>query len=161
MVTAEDSLLYEYADVRVQLSLVIAAELEKRVSGVSFVPPYRIVKYQDSDLGWRSMERGELGRKFGADFVLQINLMDYGMLEKGSASLYRGRITAEAELYNTTLPPGKTRVWRNPRIQISYPEGGRPVSRIQGGVRDLRYKTDKRFADALVKKFYDHKIKAE
>jgi len=161
VIDADESMLAEHQFLRLQLSDVINRELQEHIDGVKTVGPSRIVRHQDADPDWAAGDRRDMGKRFDADFVLQVTLLDYGMREPGSTSPYRGRITAEAELFCVSLPPAKARVWRGAQIDASYPEGGRPVSRISGGVRELRYETERRFAEALVKKFRTYEVEAE
>ena len=161
VIEADKSLVYEWPDVRRRLSEIIRVELNRRLDDVVVVPPLRVIRYQDANLRWHLMDRGELGRKFGADYVLQVVLAEYGVREPGSASLFRGRVHAAASVHDVSRPAEQGPVWRNPDISISYPKDGRPVSRITGEIGEMRDETERRFAEALVRKFYDHEIEKE
>ena len=158
VIEADESLVYEWPDVRRRLSESIRAELNLHLDNVVVVRPLRVIRYQDANLRWRSMDRAKLGRKFGADYVLQVVLMDYGVREPGSASLFRGRAHAAASVFDTSRSASQVSVWRDPNIRVSYPEDGRPVSRIVGSIAAMRDEVERRFAEALVRKFYDYKV---
>ena len=161
IIVAKESLRYEHPHLRVQLSKIIASELKKHLDDIKIVSADRIVRYQDANLDWESMDRTKLGKHFGADFVLQVTLANYAMRYPGSANLYRGNIVAEAELFDASRPPQQARVWRKPEIEVSYPEEGRPVGRINDEIRGMREKTDRRFAKLLVRFFRKYKVKVK
>jgi len=161
VIEAKESLVYEWPDVRRRLSEVIRGELVRNLDDVVIVPPLQVIRYQDANLRWHSMNRAELGRKFGADYVLEVVLEDYGIREPGSASLYRGRVRATGSLFDTSRLGRHGAVWRNADIHVSYPEDGRPISRIMGNIGELRDEAERRFAKVLVRKFYDYKIEKE
>ena len=99
----------------------------------------------------------DLGRAFGADYVLHVVLEEYTMREPGSINLYRGRIVAQASVYETALPEDEARLWSGGDLRVLYPlhaptgEPGQDDSKI-------RYETEKRFATLLASKFYKHEI---
>jgi hypothetical protein len=107
------------------------------------------------------MDRAKLGQKFGADYVLQVVLTDYGIREPGSAGLFRGRVQAAASVFDTSGSTGHGAVWRIPDIRASYPEDGRVLSRIIESIDAMRDEVERRFVEALVRKFHDYKVKRE
>ena len=163
VIVAEEPFLYEHPFLRLSLSSAIGVELERHLKGAKVVRPDRVIRYQDDNLDWQVMARTEFGKQFDADFVLQVTMLGYTTAEPGSASLYQGRITAEAELYQTSLEPAKSLVWRNAEISIAYPDDarGRPAGQIPRLPQEIRNEIERRFAEALVKKFRKHKLKAK
>jgi hypothetical protein len=161
LIAVDEALLSEHQYLRLQTASVIGAELEKQIEEVKVVAPQRGVRFQDDNLSWEAMSPAELGRKLGADILLRVNVLDYGLREPGSASLYRGRITGEAEIFDVSRTDDQDAVWRSEAISISFPKEGHPINRISGGARQLRFETDRRFAEALVKKFYKHEVKVK
>ena len=69
----------------------------------------------------------------------------------------RGRIVAEASLYETARPEHSARVWRTPDVRavLDNAPSGRPFEDTQ-----LAYNTRRIFAEKLVKNFYEHKVPA-
>jgi len=151
---------YEYPNVCLSLSSAVADELAKNVKGLDVVDPRRVVKYQDGNIYWDEMDKTQLGKAFGADFVLFISLVEYGTREPGSLNLYRGRINAQASLYKTSLDERKARLWRGKAIRVVYPEHD-PTGLLRENDRSVRDKTEAIFADKLAKRFYDHKVPIE
>lgn len=159
VIRTRPSIEYEYRYVCLQMSLLIEAELKKHVSGVRVVDPRRVAKYQSENIHWNSARPAELGKVFGADFVLYVSLAEHSTREAGYTSLLRGSILAEAGLHDVSLADQEACVWRNPDISVAYPTGGGPVQQRPGVEDQIRYGTQRRFAEALVKKFRRYKVK--
>ena len=155
VVYATDKVAYEYPYSRLHLAAAIGQELKAQVEKVTVIDPRRVAAYQEDNIYWDRQGKTELGRRFGADFVLFVAVMEYTMREPGSINLFRGRIVAEASLYKTSLPERRARVWRAADIRVTFPERA-PAGRRGEDDRQLAYTTRKRFAAKLVKKFYDH-----
>jgi hypothetical protein len=151
---------YEYPDVCLSLSSAVAEQLAKNVKDVNVIDPRRVVKYQDGNIYWDELDKTQLGKAFGADFVLFISVVEYSTREPGSLNLYRGRITAQVSLYKTSLPEREARIWRESSIRVVHPKHD-PTSLLRESDRSVRDKTEAIFADKLAKKFYDHKVDAE
>jgi len=119
------------------------------------VDPARVIRYQDERLSWDAIEKTKLGRDLGADRVLYLALVEYTTREAGSLQLFRGRIYAEAGLYDVALPESTARIWDCPEIRVAYPEQT-PVGLPGEDDRSIRAETERHFAEALVRKFRKH-----
>jgi hypothetical protein len=160
VVYAGESVVYEYPYARLRLTRVIAAELEQRVRKVKIVDPRVVLRYQDENVNWDSMAKTELGKAFKTDYVLLVSLMEYTSQEPGSVGLSRGRINAEASVYQTSLPEARARVWEAASISAMFPEDA-PMGLLKQEARGILDETERRFVDALVKKFYKHKVEVK
>ncbi len=155
--------LLDYQTVQVEISDAVGAELRRNVRGVDVVNPMRVIRYQDEDPRWYSLPPGSLCPRFNADYVLLISVMDFSTRAPGAVHLARGRISAEASLYQAERPglaSPETPVWRSEVIQVVYPREstlGVPAN----DDADVRRKTAGIFAQVLVKSFYDHKAPKE
>ncbi|MHC4983807.1 MAG: hypothetical protein ACYTF6_11670 [Planctomycetota bacterium] len=152
-----ENIAYEYPYAQSGLSERIAAELEQRIKRVEVIDPERVLKYQYENIYWDSMRKTELGKALGAEYVLLVSLMQYTSREPNSVSLSRGRIVAEASVYQTSLPENKARVWRAPSVKAVFPADA-PTGLLRGQARRILDETERQFVDALVKNFYDHKV---
>lgn len=160
VVVADERLINEYQYFRAQLAGIIGKELRDRLDNITVVSPGRIVKYQDNDVSWQAVQRPALARKFGADYLLQVAILNYTLRESGSQTLYRGSILAEAALFDASLPADKARVWRGD-IEATYPPQGHPVGRINDDLGQFRVNTERVFAKNLVKRFRSYKVKVK
>lgn len=151
---------YPYPDVRLSVGQQVEARLTEHVKGVSVIDSQRVVRYQNQDTDWSSRDRTHLGKVFNADYVLLVSLVRYAMRDPGMLDSYRGRIVAEASLYETATPEADARRWYAADFEAVYPEPSRPpLTHEQAG--DLRYRVERIFAEALVGKFYTHKEPVE
>ena len=160
VVYCDQGVLYEYPHVRLAISSVVTEQLRQNVKGIRPIDPRRIAKYQDEDIYWDEMDKTALGKSFAADRVLFISLVHYSSREPGSLNLYRGRITAQAAVYDAALPERKAKVWNWDNIKVVYPEHD-PTGQMRDSDAAIRFRTQQIFAEMLAKKFYDHKVPIE
>jgi len=155
VIFADQQVLYEHPFVRLTLSAAVGSELQRHLKNVEVVDPARVIRYQDERLSWDAMEKTTLGRDLGADRVLYLALVEYTTREAGSLQLFRGRIYAEAGLYDVALPESTARIWDCPEIRVAYPEQS-PVGLPGEDDRSIRAETERHFAEVLVRKFRKH-----
>lgn len=147
---------YPYPDVRLSVGQQIEARLNEHVKGLTVIDSQRVVRYQNQDPDWPSRERTHLGKVFNADYVLLVSLVRYGMRDPGMLDSYRGRIVAEASIYEAAMPAADARRWYAANIEVVHPNPSSPPLTYDQ-VGDLRYRIERLFAEALVGKFYTHK----
>jgi len=151
---------YEYPNVCLSLSSAVAEELARNVKKLNVIDPRRVVRYQDGNIYWEEMDKTQLGKAFGADYILFLSLVEYGTREPGSLNLYRGRINAQVSLYDVSMPERDARVWQARSLRAVYPEHS-PAGVLRESDGAVRDKVERLFADKLAKKFYDHKVRIE
>ena len=156
LVHADMETLFEYPHVQWEVADHVRVALEANVKGVSVVDPREVVDYQRRTAGWERTDPAAIGKEFGADRVLEIDLTQYTTREPDSPHLYRGHITAAVRLYNTEYPDSKP-VYA-PEIKTVYPSG----SAGEWGTDDrgIRRATMEAFAVDVAGKFYDRKVRA-
>lgn len=162
VIYADQSVQYEYPTARIELSASLSEELKKHIDDVAVVGWRRIIKYQDSNAEWASMDKAKLGKLFNADFVLYISLVEFALREPGSLNLYQGRITADVSLYQTSAPPSRYCIWRGDDIRVVHPQNSHgELLETNRQIQELSYKTVMAFATELGRKFYKHKVPKE
>ena len=162
LIVADDEYVKSYDYFREQLSMVIARELKGHLEEVKTIDTFRIVGYQKAHPEWHAMEQNKLATQFGADYLLVVTIRDYGLRMPGSATLYRARITGDAELFDASRPLTTSRVLWSPEISVAFPQDDRPLTRAGSAeVGKLRREIETRFAVALVNKFRTHHVKTK
>ena len=156
LIYADTSVQCDYPSVRVELSMVLCKELREKVKNLRVVDYRRTIRYQDENIYWDAMDKTKLGKVFEADHLLLVSLTEFTTREPGSINLYRGRISAEASLYKMDLPERQSRVWRAEDIRVVYPPQD-PTGELVENDLQLRYETERQFAEKLAQKFYKHK----
>jgi len=162
VIYCNQDVLYEYPGVRLSIAATIGEKMRKAkgLESVRLVDPRRIVKYQDENIYWDEMDKTALGKTFGAGRVLFLCLVQYSTREPGSLNLYRGRIKAQASVYDVSLPERQAKVWNWDSIRVTYPEHD-PTGLLRDPEISIRYRTESIFADMLTKKFHDHEVDLE
>lgn len=160
VIFADQRVQYEHPQARLTLGSVVRAKMNEHLKNVSVVDPAKVCRYQDENAHWETLDKAELAKQFGADFVLYITLVEYSTREIGSIDLYRGRITAQCSLYEAGKSDAEGRVWSCDRIAVVYPEAA-PAGVPGESGRSVREAAERLWADALVKKFYEHKEPVE
>jgi hypothetical protein len=92
-----------------QLSELLArhiTELAKAADEhVAFVPQRKVEELKNNNPNWRSMDMAEIGRRFGADYVVCLEINGLSMYEPGMANqLYRGRANLNVSLTDVNRP---------------------------------------------------------
>ncbi|MGC9453892.1 MAG: hypothetical protein ACP5HU_03425 [Phycisphaerae bacterium] len=158
VVFADQAVQFEYPSLRLELTSVVAGELRDKVKDVTVVDPLKVVRYQDQNIYWDSMDKTELGEKLEADYILLVSVVDFRSTEPVGSNAFRGRAVAEASLYKTSLPERRCRVRRYDDLRVTYPpEDAGPSS---DGMANIRYMVQRQLAEKIVRKFYDHKVPA-
>ncbi len=147
---------YEFPDLNLTLSMAIASRLDKNVKNIKIVPPARVVRYQDENIYWEEMDKVDLAKALGADYVLYVPMEEFGTRLPDSSYLYQGRATCQLGVYDVTKLPRESRVYQSDKIRILYPEH-EPAGMLNENDRQVRVTTEAMFADKLTKLFYDHK----
>jgi len=150
---------YEYPDLNLTLSSAICGRLKDNVKKIKLIPAARVVHYQDQNIYWPEMDKTELGKALGADYVLYVPLEEFATRVPDSSYLYRGRATCESSVYDVSKPPREARVYKsNDKIRVIYPEH-EPDGTVNGNDRQIREETEARFAERVAWKFYKHREK--
>ncbi len=160
IIYVDPGILYDYPELREQISSVVGYQLTKHVDKVKAVTAERITHFQDENADWEGMDKTTVGRKLGADYVLDVSVITFSTLEPGSTYLHRGYLTAQVALHKCSLPEKDACVWNGGEIQIKYPQKD-TMGDLNGDDREIRNKTVLAFAELLAKKFYNHKIKTD
>ncbi len=131
----------------------IAEHLRGRVSGV--VSPVQVIRYQQTDLDWENRSVQEIGRQFGADKVLYIEIRRLTLLEERSANLYRGRVKAHLQVIDVGAGLTDAELYEGD-VSVIFPQDN-PLATSQISRAAMQQQVLHRFAVETVWKFHDHK----
>jgi hypothetical protein len=157
LVRADDETEFTYQHVRWEVADHVKVALEANIEGVSVVDPRRVVDFQNKQYDWEYLDQAEIGERFGADRLIEIDLTQYTTREPDSPHLYRGHITASVRVYNTDYAESEP-VYRAEVQTVYPPDGPAPWGTSD---REVRAGMMQAFADELAGKFYDRKVKVE
>jgi hypothetical protein len=156
VVRADMETLVTYPQVQMELADNIRLALEAHVASLSTVDPRRVVDFQRSEPDWELSDPAAIGRRFGADRVLEVDLSQYTTREPDSPHLHRGYISALISVYNaqyTDRGPVFTET-----VQTVYPE--RSMGEWGASDSAIRRATMEAFAQDVAGLFYDRQVKA-
>jgi hypothetical protein len=72
---------------------------------LSIVPPRKVEEFKNANPNWRGMEVAQIGRKFGADYVIYLEVNTLALYEPGNGNtLYRGRANLLVSLVDVKRP---------------------------------------------------------
>jgi len=136
---------------------------EKGLKGVEVVDIGKVESFQDGHLRWDTMDRGELGKGLGADYVLFICIEAFSTRRYGDYTVYQGALLADAKLYDASGPPRSREIWpigeQSGSFSVTHPPHA--VTRMTDDDRFVRFPTIEIFAVKLVRKFHKHEVKRD
>lgn len=154
---ADADTLFEYPNVRLELSEHVKAALESNIHGATFVPNRTVIEYQARDLDWDRIDPATLGAKFKADRLILIELTEYTAREHDSPHLFRGRIAANVRVYDCAEPDSKP-TYRTTLRTLHPADNPAPWGSSPDAVRRAAMEA---FSTELAQRFYDHKVQVK
>lgn len=157
LVRADWEILFEHSQAQIEIADHLQLALESNVPGVKVVPSQRLVDYQRRSAEWENEDPALIGKQFGADRLIEIDLTQYTTREPESPHLIRGHIAGVVNVYNVEYPNSKPAY--SSEVRTSYPPEG------PGGWgtsdREIRRATLEAFAQDVAGRFYDRKVRAD
>ncbi len=157
VIWADQRIQYEYPYARLSLSFELQAELTNRIDDIVIIDPKRVITYQDENIRWDMLPKTTLGKKLNAEYVLLIVPDTYSMREPGTIQLFRGEISAQVALYDSSLPETEAMVWSGDDFRVLYPPNA-PIGQPDADDRRIRHETERIFSFMVVKNFYEHEM---
>jgi len=154
-VWAEMDTLFVYPHVQLEVAEHVTYAMQGKVPGASFIPNRKVQELQRREPNWDRADPAVLGKRFGAERVLMIELTQYGTREPDSPHLYRGRMSANVKVYDTGYP--KAAPAYKTVVETVYPPNS--VGQWGSSENSIRLATMQLFAEELAGKFYDRKVK--
>ncbi len=135
----------------------IREHLRGRVHHV--VNPAEVIRYQQSNLEWINTPVQQIGHEFKVDKVLYVEISRLTLLEENSINLYRGRIVASIQVVDVNSAAVSPVVYQAD-VVAEVPDKDEPPTSTDDFSRDaVQRATAVRFAENVIKKFYDHQEK--
>ncbi len=157
-VWADNSLLFEYPVVRLDIANYVKHHMQKHLE-CDVVRPEEVENYRESEYEAENISVVKIGQHFKADYVLFIQVLDFRTHPLGAPNLFQGYINAECALYDCEsgrlpIESPHRRVWSG-RISIKHPKK-RALLLSKTSELNMRATLLNLFAQELTKKFYDH-----
>ncbi len=155
VVRAEPETIFEYPHVQWEVADHIRVALEANVKGLKVVDPKRVVEHQRRDANWAKEDPADLGKRFGAERVIEVTLTQYTTRDPDSPHIHRGHIHGLVNVYRAKYPNHEPAYSAD--LRTFYPpaqsgEWGQPE-------RTIRRLLMEAFAQDVAGKFYDRDVK--
>ena len=154
VVYAQPATINEYPDARKEISTFIAAQMREHLPNTRLLSPQDVIDWQDDTLNWYALTEKEIGRHFGVDRVLFVEVNEYGTHKVIGFSNMQGRLLAYCKVFDTeaAAAASTTPVWTGV-VDASWPPD-RPLDPTQTNEAAARQRVLDAFADRLVRYFY-------
>jgi hypothetical protein len=161
ILAAHENLLPNQAfrDAHREISRKLAQILDQRFkednAKISVIPVSKVFSYMDDHNEWITEPKQALGKRFGADFVIFLELGEMTLYEKLSHNtLYRGTVEVQISVYDVHGPDGEGKI-KEDVYNCTYPEScPEDTTNISPG--GFRMKFLDRVARDLAQKFAPH-----
>jgi hypothetical protein len=116
-----------------KLTEVLRKRFEENSEKVKIIPPSQVDSFKDRRLDWRTLPTASIGKHFDADYVINLELGEMSLFEKGSFNtLYRGHATMSVAVVDVNKPEGEQVIY-NDECHFEYPGAQGPVPASEGG----------------------------
>jgi hypothetical protein len=134
-----------------QLEALCKANKEK----VKIVPFHKVEKFKTDNPKWGSMRADEIGRKFDADYVIDVEIESLTLYRPGSRkTLFEGSAKLHVSVLDVHKPDDGP-AWRQP-LSIPYPSSRGPIPVGDDSPDSFRELFVRRIATELTWKFTGH-----
>ena len=159
VVYAPSAVINEYTGAREEISTFVATEMRGHMPTTRLLDPRDVIDWQDSTMNWGNLSARDIGRHFGVDRVLTIEVLDYSTKRPAGVSNYQGRLRAQCRVYDTAdASPGPdasghlAAVWTG-LVDAAWPSG-KALDPTQTNEAAVRLRALDEFANLLVGYFY-------
>jgi hypothetical protein len=134
-----------------QLDVLCKANKEK----VKVVPIHKVEKFKADNPSWKTMGPEEIGRRFDADYVIDVEVVSLSLYRPGSRkTLFEGACKLEVSAIDMHKPQDGP-VWHQP-LSIPYPSSRGPIPVGDDSPDSFRELFVRRIGTELTWKFTSH-----
>ncbi len=160
LVWTEPATLFDYPHVRFELATYIGdklyAEMGQRSAGTQVVDPRDVEDFLQKNID-AQIDPSAVGRKFNADYVVYLELLEFQIRDAQSPQFLRGRIHASVSVHDMHAERESQRRYELTPVQCLYPEDA-PVLMSATNSPMIREATYLKFAEEVARKFYEYTI---
>ncbi len=120
VVWAPSETMLQFPHMRLEVASQVAYQMKLRLKTTQVVPAAQVADYQDRNLNWDAVPATEIGKQFGADYVVFIELLEYSTREPKTPSLFHGRARASVVVHDVADPTAR---WSLTPVAAEYPTG--------------------------------------
>jgi hypothetical protein len=153
LVWAPSETMLQFPHVRLELASQTVYQMKQRLKTTTVVPPEQVAAYQDRNLNWDAVPPSEIGKQFGADYVIFVELLEYSTRDPKTPTLFRGRARASIVVHDANDPTAR---WSLTPAVAEYPTGHTRLS----GADDMTIHRQmlEILGSQITSKFYEHEV---
>jgi hypothetical protein len=141
---------YELAE---RLNQVLKKRFQENKEKVTIVSASQVKLFQSKHPDWREWSMHDIGKHFGADYVLSLEINRLSLYEKGSFNrLYHGQTEIGMTVTEVAKPVGEDKKWDNIYTTI-YPNARGPIPADDSSVAQFRMLLLNHIAKDVSKRF--------
>jgi hypothetical protein len=153
VVWAPSETMLQFPHMRLELASQTAYQMKQRLNTTEIVPPDEVSAYQDRNLNWDAVPPGEIGKRFGADYVIFIELLDYSTRDPKMPGLFRGRSRASIVVHDSADPTAR---WSLTPAVAEYPTGHTRLPNADD--MTIHRQMLEILGSQITSKFYEHEV---
>ena len=144
----------EFSAARDEISAFVVTELRKALPACRIVDPRVVIRWQDDTLNWDSLAEHDIGKHFGVERVLFIELVGYETKVPGAQGYVQGYIEANAKVFEVDTP-GTLPAWQG-SVVVKWPPDG-PIDMMRVSELAVRKNALQKFGEKIAGYMHAHK----
>lgn len=153
VVWAQPETLLQFPHMRLELASQVTYQMKQRLKTTQTVPAEQVATYQDRNLNWDAVPPPQIGKQFGADYVLFIELLEYSTREPKTPGLFRGRAKASIVVHDAADPTAR---WSLTPASAEYPMGHTKLANADDMA--IHRQLLEILGSQITTKFYEHEV---
>lgn len=153
VVYADPATTNEFSAAREEISSFLDAELKRAIPTIQLVDYREVVRWQNQTIHWYALTEQDIGKHFGVDRLVYLELLDYRTKIPGAKGYVQGNIRALCKI-SEIGGAGKV-VWQG-EVEAAYPPDG-PLDILSLNEIAVRTRTLEAFARKLVGCLHTHR----
>jgi hypothetical protein len=162
LVWAQPATLFDYPHTRFELAAYVGdkiyAEMRQRELGTQVVDPREVEDFLQKNLD-AQIDPYAVGRRFNADYVVYVELLEFQVRDPQAPQFLRGRIHAGVSVHDVQAAGAAPRRYELLPVQCIHPEEN-PVPLTATNAPLIREATYRKFAELVARKFYEHTVES-
>ncbi len=145
--------MLQFPHMQLELSSQVAYQMKLRLKTVAVVPPQQVADYQGRNLNWDAVPPTQIGKQFGADYVVFVEVLEYSTREPKAPSLFRGRAKASIVVHDVADPTAR---WSLTPAGAEYPTGHTKLANADD--MTIHRQLLEILGGQITTKFYEHEV---
>lgn len=153
VVWAQPETILQFPHMRLELASQVTYQMKQRLKTTQVVPADQIADYQNRNLNWDAVPAPQIGKQFGADYVVFIEMLEYSTRDPMTPGLFRGRAKASVVVHDVADPTAR---WSLAPAMAEYPTGHTKLANADD--QAIHHQLVEVLGSQITIKFYEHEV---